>query len=31
MKDSKEVRNKLNNLKDKEEILKIISDYIDKI
>ena len=31
MKDSKEVRNKLNNLKDKEEILKTISDYIDKI
>lgn len=31
MRDSKEVRNKLNTLKDKEEILKTINEYIEKI
>lgn len=31
MRDSKEVRNKLNTLKDKEEILKTIDEYIEKI
>ena len=31
MKNSKEVRNKLNILKDKEEIIKVIRDYIDNL
>ncbi|MDU3750966.1 MAG: tRNA dihydrouridine synthase DusB, partial [Peptoniphilus rhinitidis] len=31
MKDSKEVRNKLNTLKDKDEIIEVIRDYISNL
>jgi len=31
MRDSKEVRNKLNTLKDKDEIIKLIKAYIETL